>query len=252
MYPYLYRTPWFFIYSYTAVFTLGILIGMGLTARLNRTSQIVGWLDGWLVAMGAAVLGGRLGFVLPSFDYYQERPFDLGLWQGGLNYHAALAAGFLALWGWCRWQKRPFLPTLNLFAPALALITAFGWAACWFEGCAYGATTTLGPFAADLPDNFGVFAVRYQTQWISAGWSIVIFAVALWQWQRGNRQYLFAVTLFGLSLGHVGVSLLRGDPVPTIAAIRLDTLFDTLLILFSLILLQYLQKTQQRNITSRQ
>jgi len=250
MYPYLYRTPWFFIYSYTAVFTLGILMGIGLTARLNRTSNLVGWLDGWVVAMGAAVLGGRLGFVLLSLDYYRERPFNLGLWQGGLNYHAALAAGLLALWGWCLWQKRPLLLYLNLFAPALALITAFGWTACWFEGCAYGAATTLGPLAADLPDNFGVFAIRHQTQWISAGWSIMIFSLALWQWQHGNRHRLFAITLLGLSLGRVGVSLLRGDPVITIGSFRLDTLFDILLTLFSLILLQYLQRKRPRNITS--
>ena len=30
------------------------------------------------------------------------------------------------------------------------------------EGCAYGRETTLGWLAADLPDSFGVYAVRYR------------------------------------------------------------------------------------------
>lgn len=247
MVPYLYRTPWFFIYSFTAVLGIGTLFSLGLTARLNQQFHLSGWIDGWLAAMAGAVIGGRIGFIWASWSYYQERPSDLGLWQGGLSYDAALFTGLLFLWGYCRQQKRPLHTHLHLFAPALALIHAFGWAACWLEGCAYGTETTLGPLAADLPDTFGVFAVRYQTQVAGGLWSLLFFGIALWQIKRGRTATLFWLTLFGLSLGRMGISLLRGDAVAMIGRVRIDTLFNSLVAFISLILLQYHQRKKSVN-----
>jgi len=239
MYPYLFRTPWFFIYSYTAVFLIGILISIGITARINQKLTVPGWFDGWLVSMAGAIIGGRLGFVWVSWAYYQERPSELGLWRGGISYHAALVAGMVALGVWCWVKKRPFFNLLNLFAPALALINAFGWLACWLEGCAYGATTTLGPFATDLPDAFGVFAVRYQTQWLGVGTSLLIFAFAIWQINRGKTNTLFGWVLLTLSLSHLGITFLRGDAVTMLGIFRIDTLLDSIFVLFSPILLKF-------------
>ena len=243
MYPYLYRTPWFFIYSYTAVFVTGILISLSITARINRKLPVPNWVDGWLAGMTGAILGGRLGFIGVSWAYYQERPSELGLWRGGISYHAAFICGILVLWVWCGARKRPLLTHLNLFAPALALISAFGWFACWLEGCAYGAETVLGPFAADLPDAFGVFAVRYQTQWLGVGSALLIFIWALWQIKRRKTNTLFGWVLFGVSLSHLSLTFLRGDPVTMLGSFRIDTLLDGILVLISPILLKYGRNT---------
>ena len=242
MYPYLFRTPWFFVYSYTAVFLIGILISIGLTSRINQKFVIPDWFDGWLAGMTGAILAGRLGFVWLARIYYQERPDELGLWRGGLNYHAALAGGLVILGIWCWVRKRPFLTQLNLFAPALALISTFGWFACWLEGCAYGAETTIGPFAADLPDSFGVFAVRYQTQLIGIIASLIIFAFTIWIFKQNKTSRLFALTMLTLSLTQFGITLLRGDAITTIGTIRLDTLLNSIFVFISLILLKYPQQ----------
>lgn len=212
------------MYSYTAVLAGGVLLGMIVTARRARPRS---WLDGWLWGMAAAIVGGRLGFIWREWAYFQERPSDLTqLWQGGFWYHTALLGGLLGVWAWARWQKRPLLPLLDLFAPGIGLLIVAGWIACWLEGCAYGAETTLAWWSADLPDHFGVFAVRFQTQWLGALGSLLPLAGVL-AWRRplppGAR---FGWLLLGVSLTRVAVSLLRGDPMILWGPLRLDTWLD--------------------------
>lgn len=241
MHPILLRYGALILYTYTAALGLGILAGLALTAQLARGQPVLRWIDGWLWALAAALVGGRVGFVLLEWSYFQTHPVAAWqLWRGGLAYHGALVAGFLGLWTWARWQKRPFAPYAALFAPALALISAAGWAACYFEGCAYGRETTLGLLAANLPDVFGVFAVRYQTQLLGLVGSLAILGLALWLGRRRGRDSRnLWNTLGALSLLRLPISLLRGDPFPTLGALRLDTLLDGLLVLTCLLLLQY-------------
>ncbi|MCP5101657.1 MAG: prolipoprotein diacylglyceryl transferase [Chloroflexi bacterium] len=235
MFPILFRTEWFFVYSYTAVFTLGILISM-IVYRWQTKKQ--GSFDPWLVMISFALISGRVGFVISQWSYFQERPSTLTqFWQGGFAYHPALIAGLGGLWLYCWWGKRPFLQTINTFAATLALMSTFGWVACLLEGCAYGAETTIGPFAADLPDTFGVYAVRYWTQLFGILSSLFIYLFAMrFKWQLWH-------VLFWLSLSHLGIGFLRGDTVYQAANIRVDILLDAMLALACLLLIQY-----QRNI----
>lgn len=237
MLPILYRTPWFFVYSFTAVYTLALLLGVVITGRL---AQRWGWVDGLLLALALALLLGRLTFVAAQWSYFQERPSDMWrLWQGGFTYHGVLVGALLGLWLWARWQKRPLWPLLDLLTPLLCWLSAAGWLACWLEGCAYGLPTTLGLFAADLPDNLGVFAVRYQVQWLGVAWSLLVLAL-VWRWRRqvGNGR-LFLVALLLLSLGRVALMPLRGDTAVALANWRLDGWLDSGFALLGLLLLQY-------------
>ena len=244
MLPILYRTPWFFIYSYTAVFAIAIVLGMVVTHRIAQNSD---WLNGYLATFAAALAGGRIGFVIIEWRYYQERPLSLqNLWQGGFNYHAALLAGFVGVWVWS-WLGEQRCPskkwalcaqTVTLFAPAFALTNSFGWFACWLEGCGYGVETVFKEgigvlFVADLPDNFGVFAIRYHTQWLGIIYSLLIFFFAL----RPKTKFLHVLLL--ISLGRFGIGLLRGDFVTQIGMLPLNMLLDIALASLCLILLQY-------------
>jgi len=248
MYPILGRYGRFFLYSYTVMIGLGIMAGFALTAWRARRARagdnwLAGSLDGLLVALVGGLVGGRIAFIGVHWHYFQQRPAEAWqIWQGGLSYHGALLAGLLALWIW--WaidgrQQESFSAYAALFAPGLALGSAFGWLACWLEGCAYGRETTLALWSATLPDHFGVFAVRYQTQLLGLGFSLTVFLLVIARhrhWQSGR---LFWFTLFGLSCGRLLVTLWRGDDVPTISTIRLDTFLEATLAFMSLILLQY-------------
>ena len=246
MYPILGRFSGGFLFSYTAAYALGILAGLFLTSRLARNTTASNWLAAWLTIMIGALIGGRLGFVFWRWDYFQQRPHQaFELWRGGLSYWGALLGGLLALWLWTRWQKRPFLTYANLFTPAFVLIHAVGWLACYLEGCAYGRTTFIGFLAADLPDEFGIYAVRYQTQMIGFFLTLILFVFLLWLWLRGCNARLFWIALFFLGCIQLSTTFLRGDPFLQIETRRLDTIFSGVLILVSsLAMLRYKPSTQ--------
>ena len=240
MYPILSRYGSLFIYSYTVIMALGILIGIYLINRSSRHIHAPGWFDALLVVLLASLLGGRFGFVLWRWGYFQDQPTEAWqFWLGGLSYHTALLAGILALMGWAAVGRRSFYRYAALFSPAFVLVTVFGWAACWLEGCAYGQETVLGLLSADLPDDFGVFAVRYQTQLAGILLTLGAFLFIVWYQKERPYGYVFWLALAFVSLAQFLTSLLRGDQSLAVGPLRLDSLFNALLVVISLLLLQY-------------
>ena len=227
MVPILGRYGPFFFYSYTAILGSGLLLALGLTRGLARERIAPAWWHGVVLALAAGMLAGRAGFVASRPDYYRLHPGEIGwIWQGGLSYHAALPASLLTLWWWCR--RHGPSPAGGPVGPRRAAWAA-GWLACYLEGCAYGRETTLGWLAADLPDSFGVYAVRYQTQLLGAA-AFLVLALAIWR----ARQAVRPAALFWLALALVSgaralLSLWRGDPVAELAGWRLDTVADGVL-----------------------
>jgi phosphatidylglycerol:prolipoprotein diacylglycerol transferase len=241
----------FFIYSYTVVLSFGMLAAIGLTAWLAKKEQVKNWFDAVLVCLIFGVIGGRFGFVWANWDYFQDHTASIHkVWLGGYSFIGALFAGILGLWLWCLWMKRrlqqaqqtSFSSYTDLLAPGFALLCAFGWLACWFEGCAYGLETIIGPFAADLPDEFGIFAVRYQTQMMGMIGSLIIFAFVMLTRTRWHTGQLFWLTLGLLSLLNMGISLLRGDPTPMIEPYRLNSVIYGTIVLISAVFMLYYQK----------
>ncbi len=241
MHPILTRLGPFFVYSYTTVFTLGLMASWLITQKQAVQKPLPGWQDAALTTLFAGWLGARLGFIGLNWGYFAERPSELfRLWQGGLTPYGALAGVLFGLWLWCRWGKRPFLPYATLFSPALLLLSATSWAACWAEGCAYGTETTLGPFAANLPDSFGVFAVRYQTQLLGIGLNLLLLTpLAYWPAGKLANPAIFPLTLLATNLVHFGLTFLRGDAAPLLLGWRLDSWLALLFAIAGGMLLQY-------------
>jgi phosphatidylglycerol:prolipoprotein diacylglycerol transferase len=215
----------YFLYTYTVILWAGVGLSLGATAALARREGPVDWLDGALAAGAGALLAGRVAFVWLNAGYFAENPFEAWqLWRGGLNFHGALLGGLAGLWLWALLARRPFYRYAGLLAPGLALLAAFGWAACRFEGCAYGLPAPAGLLTADLPDNLGVFAVRYRTQLFGALGALAVFALSLAAYRRARPALLFWGTLAGLALVQAAVALGRGDPSPVVGGLRLDLL----------------------------
>jgi phosphatidylglycerol:prolipoprotein diacylglycerol transferase len=234
MIPILGRYGPFFLTSYFVVLGIGTLAALAVTAFYARRLKLPGWIDGVLLAAGVAVLAGRLAFVLLNQDYFGENAGQAwAIWQGGLNAQAALIGGLLTYAGWLHVTHRPRGDYLDLIAPGLAIVFAAGWAACWFEGCAYGRETVPGLLSAALPDDFGVVAMRYQTQTLGFILSAIIAGLASWQLSRRPRSstqsgFLFWLTLLALTTVHALITLFRGDPAPVWLGLRADLLVDLL------------------------
>ncbi len=257
MEPVIGRVGPFLIYGYTVALVSGMGLGLALTQILTRRvpqfSPLGGWVDGALAALVGGLLGGRAGFVTGEWAYFAERPSLIWrLGQGGLSYHGALVGGVIGLGIWALvWGKRPLFAYLHFFAPAFALINVGGWYGCWLEGCAYGQETVYTGqwwrdwLAGDLPDTLGLFALRYQTQLLGALLGLLALALTINAIRSGRAVAAFWVALGSVSIGHLLVSLLRGDPAPQLAGLRLDTWLNALLTVLSMI--QYQRQNKPIN-----
>jgi phosphatidylglycerol:prolipoprotein diacylglycerol transferase len=239
MYPILGRFGPFFLYSYTAVFGLGLLLSLALLIRRHAALHLPPrWPDAVVVALLAALAGGRLLFVLVHRDYFRLYPDEIWLFsRGGLSYLGALAGALLAFFLWSRYRGLSFTRLAGGLAPGAALWACFGWAGCWLDGCAYGRTAPPGLFVADLPDSFGVMALRYQTQLLGVFASLITFII-LWRARRRlSPPPLFWLALCLLSVSQLLVSLWRGDDVPMVGSWRLDTIVNGAIAIFALLAL---------------
>ncbi|MDT8304452.1 MAG: prolipoprotein diacylglyceryl transferase [Anaerolineae bacterium] len=250
MYPILGRYGPFFFYSYTAVVGSGLLIALALLRKPARRAIGERWWHGVVLALLVGLWAGRAGFVASQLDYFRLHPGETWrLWLGGLNYHAALLAALGTLFLWTRVQAISFYRLAALLAPGALLWASAGWIACWLHGCAYGRETALGWMAADLPDQFGVYAVRYQTQLVGA--SLFLFlAFLIWRLRsRLPAGPLFWFALAVASAGRALISLWRGDPMLEVLGWRLDTIIDSLLALSAASL--FLGMAVRRDLTHR-
>jgi phosphatidylglycerol---prolipoprotein diacylglyceryl transferase len=232
MYPILGRYGSFFFYSYTAALGSGLLLALALVRAPARRTVGERWWHGVALALLAGVLAGRAGFVASHLDYFQVHLGESWqIWRGGLSYHAALPVALATLFLWCRRQALSFYRLAAVLSPGALLWSAAGWVACWLDGCAYGRETALGWAAADLPDEFGVFAVRYQSQLLGVGLYLMSALLVWWLTSRLQPGTLFWLALALASAGRALVSVWRGDPFAALAGWRLDTLLDLLLAL---------------------
>jgi len=237
MWPILGRYGSFFLYSYTVVWAVGFAAAIGFAYQQLKQDRHrwLAWFDGLVAGLVAGILVGRLFYVWGNAYYFQDHPDQMiQVWQGGLNYHGAAVAGLLAfgLWQWGRGVAlRPQLDALVVF---LIILTGFGWLACYLEGCAYGRETVLGLWAGNLPDSYGVFQVRYQTQLLGLVWSGVTLVAVGWIRGRVPPFTRFWLTILLLSAGRVVISRLRGDAMPIWNDLRLDTMVDGVLALLAL------------------
>ena len=235
MMPILGRYGPFFLTSHFVALGLGTLLALAVTHFHARRLGLTGWIDGVLLGAGIAIVAGRLTFVLLNQDYFSENTaLAWSIWQGGLNAQAALLVGLLTYAGWTYLTHRPPGDYFDLIAPGLAIVTVAGWAACWFEGCAYGRETIPGLFSAGLPDDYGVLAVRYQTQALGFLLSAIVAGLASWQlsrrpWGSARSGVLFWLTLAALMAIQALVALFRGDPSPVWFGFRADLLVALLI-----------------------
>jgi phosphatidylglycerol:prolipoprotein diacylglycerol transferase len=97
----------------------------------------------WLVF--GVLLGGRLGY----FILYQPQTFFsdplalLKLWEGGMASHGGFIGVGLAIWGFARIQKLPFLHVCDLIASCAAAGLMFGRIANFINGELWGKITDV-------------------------------------------------------------------------------------------------------------
>lgn len=226
MFPHLFRTDSGFVYTFSAIWLLGLSISLLIVLRRNPGFN--GW-DGLLTA-GILALGlGRFQFVLENAEWFAENQAARWNWlQGGHSFAGAALGALIGLYLWSYATQNNLRPMLSALAPTVPLIFFTGWLACYFDGCGYGAQTFPSWATAELPNNFGLMAARYQTQILGM---ITALAVGFPLWisirENNGRRYAphhFWGSLTVLAAIRALIYLLQGNTVPMLGQNRIDLL----------------------------
>ena len=188
---------------------LGAYYLMAHMVKLRAASQgfdptLVADLAFW-VAVGALV-GGRLGYVLPAVQNYIRQPLDLVRINGGMYFYGALTGGLIfGAWS-ARRSALPFWSISDafaLYAPAVIAITQIS---CLLGNECYGARAPA-PLGIVFP---GLTQPRYPSELYEGLVAILIFGSLLWLSQRNLlKGTLFLTFLIAYPMGRAVVDVTR-------------------------------------------
>jgi phosphatidylglycerol:prolipoprotein diacylglycerol transferase len=219
--------------TYTALLDMALLLSLAILMRRarRRIARPERWLAAALAALVAGVAGGRAGYVLGHLTYYRQNVDEIvDFWRGGLSWHGAVATAAIVLVLVCWLRGLRFWRLADELTVVAPLIGAAGWFGCLAVGCAYG-RPAAGPawLLADLPDLYGVWALRPNVQLLGAALSLLLLPIPI-VFGRSRPAGTGAALFFALyGLGLAFLSALRGDVGPVWGGWRLDIWLNCLI-----------------------
>jgi len=206
----------------------GVWVGSAVIEREAPKHGLSGATLGSLVFYGlvAGLLGARLGYALRYWSVYAEDPLGLiSLNPLTLSAAEGAAAAFLVSLVLARRQRLPTWPTLDAFAPGLAVFAVFAALANLSSGDAFGAPTSL-PWAIDL---WG--AARHPSQVYALLLALAVFvAVRRIGISPTFPGFLFLAWLAMAAASRLFLEAFRGDSVIVLGSLRAAQLISLIVL----------------------
>lgn len=193
-------------------------------------------IDRGLIALVFAVIGARIGYVIPNLAYYQNNPFQiLWMWDGGLSWIGGMAGAILSMLVLAYYKKQSFWYLLDSIAIPAVILGFASWFGCLLDGCGYGKIADFGILTPPSPDVFGVEAKRYPVQGAGAIFHLLLLPyLGLLRRRKIREGVLASVSLLFISLSNFILVFFRGDSVRLVSGIRLDAIAAIPLLVLSL------------------
>jgi len=180
------------VHWYGIIIASAILIGVWLAMREAKRRGIEPdtIIDMCLWTVPIAVIGGRLFYVIFSWDLFKNDPMSiLYIWQGGLAIYGVVIVGVLVVYLFARRRKLGFVNLLDILAPSLILGQAMGRWGNFFNQEAYGTAVTdpsmqWFPFAVYI-QNTGTWHLA--TFFYESIWCFLVFGFLYWYQKRQKR-----------------------------------------------------------------
>ena len=221
--------------TYPLLFALGTFAGLLWLLLADPDRRLSGrWrdldaaaflrVDAGLAALASGLIGARASYVGAHWDYYASHTAEaFSFSAGGLSWVGGALGAALGLFVLAALRRAPVWPLVDSLALPGAFLAAASWAGCLVDGCGYGRPLASGSASLFSADIFDSRLPRWPTQLIGllSCFAIVLGVMALEP--RSLRPGLVACLTFA-ALGLIGLvlSLVRGDPVPLLAGVRLD------------------------------
>ena len=155
MHPELFKIPFtggLTVKSYGVMIVIGFLAAVWVVRRLSRditpNQNII--TNGAIYALIAAVIGGRLFYIIHYFDRFRGDLISMISFWSGYELLGSVFAAIFVLWLFMRFHKLPVLKFFDILAIAMMVALAFGRIGCFLSGCCFGKPTNL-PWAIRFP-----------------------------------------------------------------------------------------------------
>ncbi|MFH1621926.1 MAG: prolipoprotein diacylglyceryl transferase family protein [Candidatus Omnitrophota bacterium] len=147
MHPIIFKFGFVTIYSYGLMIFIAVLVCLHLSLKAARTlgfdKDMI--FDLCIVIIFSGLVGARILYVLLNLKFYLSNPKEIFmLHHGGLAIIGAIVAAIMGAAIFMKIKKMPFLITLDLIVPYIALGQSIGRIGCLLNGCCYGFVTSFG------------------------------------------------------------------------------------------------------------
>lgn len=226
--PEIFRIGSFAVRWYGLLFASAFLFGYMIMLKIFRNENLSdALLDKLTIYMAVGVIvGARLGhcfFYEPGF--YLSHPLEiLKVWHGGLASHGAAIGILIAIWLFCRKEKRDYNWVIDRIAIVVALAGVFIRTGNLMNSEIYGVETTV-PWGFVFLRN-GETAPKHPTQIYEALAYLLIFFLLYRLYWRKKGEHVQG-TLIGLAIilifvARFFIEFLKEDQVPFEAAMKLN------------------------------
>jgi phosphatidylglycerol---prolipoprotein diacylglyceryl transferase len=195
MFPKLVTIGSFYVPTYGVLVALGFLAGLGITLRLARRAGLppdkITNLAVYCAMAG--IVGAKLFMFLFDLGDYIRDPgqiFSMETLQAAGVFHGGFIAALLVAVLYMRWQHLPVFPTMDAFAPGVALGQAIGRLGCFAAGCCWGKECDLPwgvRFRSDAAAPVPLDKTLHPVQLYESAADLIVFGILYRQFNRGHR-----------------------------------------------------------------
>lgn len=195
MFPKLISIGSFYIPTYGVLVALGFLAGLMITMRLARTiglsAEKITNLAVYCAIAGIA--GAKLFMLLFDANEYIAHPgeiFSLETLQAAGVFHGGFIVALIVAALYMRRQNLPLFPTMDAFAPGIALGHSIGRLGCFAAGCCWGKECHLPwavQFRSDAAAPVPLDKPLHPAQLYESAANLIIFAILYRKFRRSHR-----------------------------------------------------------------
>jgi phosphatidylglycerol---prolipoprotein diacylglyceryl transferase len=195
MFPKLVTIGSFYVPTYGVLVALGFLAGLGITLRLARRAGLppdkITNLAVYCAMAG--IVGAKLFMFLFDLGDYIRDPgqiFSMDTLQAAGVFHGGFIGAFLVAVLYMRWQHLPAFPTMDAFAPGVALGQAIGRLGCFAAGCCWGTECDLPwgvRFRSDAAAPVPLDRTLHPVQLYESAADLIVFGILYRLFHRGHR-----------------------------------------------------------------
>ncbi len=173
------------VFGFGLMFVFALLGAMRLAAWRARREKLdpdsILDMGFWVVVGG--ILGARGLYVWQYWGRTIHSFWSIfAIWEGGIVFYGCILGGALAIFSYWAWHRFPFLATVDVVAPSVALGIALGRMGCFLNGCCYGDRCDTLPVGVTFPAHSSPWndQVKHGLLPETAAWSLPIHPTQLY------------------------------------------------------------------------